>query len=196
MIKVIDDFLSEQHCNTLYRTMIQPEFTWHMTPSVLHANYHSTCNWLDTEFAQKRTDKIRESAQMFHTLRNDAMLVPLFNEISNVFDSKIEILRIKANCLFRTDSKYREYYNTPHVDYEYPDDNQYSAVYYPMNTDGDTIIFNQMYGERYDELTIKERISPKKNRILIFDTNVMHTSSNPVDNEMRIIINLNFKLTN
>ena len=36
------------------------------------------------------------------------------------------------------------------------------------------------------------RIAPKKNRFVLFDGLYYHTSTNPIENENRVVINMNF----
>ena len=89
-------------------------------------------------------------------------------------------------------------YNTPHIDNKFW--NSYSMIYYVNDSDGDTIIFNETSDEekkkKPEKLTINERIPPKKNRAVLFRGNYFHTSTNPIDNEKRIVLNVNLSNLN
>ena len=58
---------------------------------------------------------------------------------------------------------------------------------YLNDSDGDTIIFDENF-------KIKKRITPKKNRVVIFDGITYHTGCHPCKNDKRIVLNVNFDL--
>ena len=105
----------------------------------------------------------------------------------------VEKLRIKYNMLFPnyiTEGKN----NVPHVDNNFT--NSYSAIYFVNDSDGDTVIFNEKYTKDTKArpecaLTVKRRVTPKKNRFVLFDGQYYHASTNPRDSEKRIVINYN-----
>tara|TARA_B100000131_G_scaffold212354_1_gene204203 strand:- start:50 stop:604 length:555 start_codon:yes stop_codon:yes gene_type:complete len=81
----------------------------------------------------------------------------------------------------------------PHVDFFFK---HISSIFYVNNSDGNTLIYNQRYNEkdRYNqELTVKQEIEPRANRLLIFDGLLIHTGSTPSKHNRRILINTNFK---
>jgi hypothetical protein len=95
--------------------------------------------------------------------------------------------RVKFNLLLK--QNFGDHYNQPHIDTPAP---TYSMVYYLNDSDGDTIFFNEKYSaEQKDpvKLTVLERIKPKKNRAVIFESDRYHASSNPTINDDRFVIN-------
>jgi len=74
-------------------------------------------------------------------------------------------------------------HNNIHIDYETP---HTVCLYYVNDTDGDTFIFAN------DKKTITQRISPKKNRCVVFDGLTYHASSAPTKDKRAII---NFDLS-
>ena len=56
-----------------------------------------------------------------------------------------------------------------------------------------------MFNEKFtgfpepDKFTVKDRITPKPNRLLVFDGLDYHTASNPINSDTRFIININYK---
>ena len=73
--------------------------------------------------------------------------------------------------------------------------NSYSAVYYINDSDGDTFLFNEVVTDETvlpERLTVAVRITPKKNRLLIFESNRYHASSNPRISDSRFVINTIF----
>ena len=202
MIKIIDNFITQEQQDKIYDCCVSPTFSWKMSPSVSRYNKFYTCNEQQVEFAKSRTDKLYESFQIGHQLIYDDSVVspnlktftPIFDNLCNYFKSTITLNRVKVNCIMKNDVQYRGYHNTPHIDIgeSHIGPNKYSAVYYVNDSDGDTIMFDQKYGMNIDKFTVKDKISPEAGRISIFDSDIYHTSSAPVDNRIRMVINLNF----
>ena len=68
-------------------------------------------------------------------------------------------------------------------------------IYYVNDSDGDTIFFNEKHTGTIDnsKKTISQRITPKKNKCIIFDGLQYHAGSTP-KNSHRMFININFIL--
>ena len=80
----------------------------------------------------------------------------------------------------------------PHVDFTYP---HTTTIFYVNDSDGNTIIYDQMHQEEGDdeiELTIKQEIEPKANRLIIFDGLHLHTGHTPTTCNQRVLINSNW----
>jgi hypothetical protein len=100
------------------------------------------------------------------------------------------LTRLKVNLLHQQKSAPVGHYNTAHQD---TDIHTYSAVYYCNDSDGDTVLFNQFYnGTIPDKLTEYTRISPKKNRLVLFESNRFHASSYPINSKARFVLNFVF----
>ena len=78
--------------------------------------------------------------------------------------------------------------DSPHVDID--DFRHFVVLYYVCDSDGDTIIYNEkQYGlEKYTE---KQRVSPKQGRCVIFDGTQMHTAEQPINSNIRCVVNYN-----
>ena len=71
-------------------------------------------------------------------------------------------------------------------------------LYYVMDSDGDTIIYNSQWekgetiknSEETAKLLIKKRVTPKQGRVVLFNGSYWHTAEQPKDNN-RCIINTN-----
>jgi len=101
--------------------------------------------------------------------------------------------RLKFNILLQNSLAPENHYNIAHHDTVRP--NSYSAVYYINDSDGDTFLFNEVVTDETvlpERLTVAERIKPKKNRLLIFESNRYHASSNPRTSDSRFVINTIF----
>ena len=117
--------------------------------------------------------------------------------IFTIFDKVPEIKftginRIKINLLLQQPQAPELHYNIAH--YDKPETGYYSVIYYCMDSDGDTFLFDK-FAERdstKSELNIVQRFTPKKNSILVFDSNRFHASSNPRNHKERAVINFVF----
>lgn len=122
------------------------------------------------------------------------VLKPLIYELESKLPELniVGIRRIKSNILTKQSSLPEYHYNIPHQD---AISNSYSMVYYTQDSDGDTFLFNEYYeeGKVPNRLTVAQRVSPKKNRAVIFESNRYHASSNPRFHKDRIIINFVFE---
>lgn len=96
------------------------------------------------------------------------------------------ITRVKFNYIFQTNHKDTNY-AAPHVDN--PSDDSISMVYYVDDSDGKTRIFDKTFPEGYYDLKITKEVEPKKNRAVIFNSNIFHASSPPINYPSRKVIN-------
>ena len=89
-------------------------------------------------------------------------------------------------------------HHAPHTDNYTP---HWSAIYYVHDCDGDTFFFDQKLTEFTEEesyritnenkWTIKQRVSPKKGRLVMFDGVRFHASSFTTTNPFRCVLNMN-----
>jgi hypothetical protein len=95
--------------------------------------------------------------------------------------------------------------NEHHVDVGVP---HMVALMYLNDSDGDTIIYKEKMNpnhyktpftlEEYDmylrdKLTEDRRVTPKANRVVLFDGATYHSSSTPTTVDRRITMNINFR---
>lgn len=106
------------------------------------------------------------------------------------------VQRIKANMCVK-DVEAKGMYHPPHVDVGNPD--AFSMVYYLHDdTDGDTVIFDRQYNpnnpskKQHEGLNELVRVTPKKGRAVVFNSNRYHASSIPSEHDRRCIINYCF----
>ncbi len=108
------------------------------------------------------------------------------------------LIRMRANLTLANQSKEMDQF-MPHIDSFFP---HYVAIYYVNDSDGDTIIFNET-NDDYDSgekdinkiktgpFTIKQRITPKQGKVVLFPGKYYHTASFCKDTEYRCLININ-----
>lgn len=89
--------------------------------------------------------------------------------------------------------------NEAHVDNALP---HKTGLLYLNDSDGDTIFYDTKYDPRSDlipseygrkqEMREVQRITPKANKLVIFDGLTYHASSKPVNSPYRLVLNFNF----
>lgn len=129
---------------------------------------------------------------------------PFFESIYPLYLSIVDKAPVKFNLLERmrfnltypnTTSDLK--WHMPHIDSLYP---HYIAIYYVNDSDGDTFIFNESnptFEEDFDrmqmnkEFTVRQRITPKKGRVVIFPGHIYHASSFAKKSKFRCVLNIN-----
>ena len=76
--------------------------------------------------------------------------------------------------------------DTPHIDID--DVKHLVVLYYVCTADGDTVIYNER--EESDTYTVKQRVTPKQGRVVLFDGSHYHTAQQ-CTNKIRCIVNYN-----
>ena len=187
----IENFIPKSYADILEDIICKnPEFLWQYNQSTNNQNAPQIMN---------KDDNSYESDQFVHALYQEgAKRSPFFDVVFPFFyflEDRTGILlsaveRIKANMLMKKDGS-PDTYNTPHIDIPTPKFK--SLLYYVKDSDGDTFVFNETFRDK-KALTIDKRISPKKGKAVIFDSNIWHASSNPRQNNNRVVVNFIFAI--
>jgi hypothetical protein len=161
--EVIDNFLDDVSFNVIKNVMSSPSFPWYYNDAVI-------------------TDELTglNQYQLTHSFFIDHKVVSDYFDLLNPLITKINpisLMRIKANLNPRTEERFVHGY---HSDYLTAPKNQKTAVYYLNNNDGVTIFED---GTTIDSL---------ENRLLVFDTPLLHTGTTCTDVNRRMVINLNY----
>src|SRR5579863_4305360 len=167
-----------------------PEFQWLYTPST---NNQKEAQIMRRDAASYESDQLVHAFYLEGSKRSNffEVVFPFFyflEEKTGVRMNAIE--RIKANMLLRS-TEPLDKYNSPHIDI--PEPGFKSLLYYVKDSDGDTFVFNETFNDKKD-LTVRKRVSPKKGKAILFDSNIWHASSNPRQNTNRIVINTIFQV--
>lgn len=181
-MKVIDNFLPSTYQDSLCELMLGDAFPWYLNKSTTLNRY----NAMNQQF---------ESGQFTHTFFKDG-------QIFSQFFQKVEpimyylmlsenirtdnLIRIKANLNYQNNSMPVDGHYPLHVD-SAKEINYTTCIYYVSDSDGDTLFFSP------DAKTETARVSPKKGRLVMFDGNTLHAGQAPKTNELRCVVNINFK---
>ena len=118
--------------------------------------------------------------------------------VSPVIDKlKLETYQIvKSKTFLQVPLNLKDYtVDNAHVDMIRP---HLVILYYVMDSDGDTIIYNSQWekgetiknSEETAKLLIKKKVTPKQGRVIVFNGSYWHTAEQPKDNN-RCVINTN-----
>ncbi len=181
MIKVYDNIISLELQNAIKDNLFSNETNW---------NYLSDIT--------KYPNKNQERAGFLHEMVfNGEVLSPLtfhmFSIIANTLvRSKTEldkIINIRSFLQLPLNIDTSEV-DTPHVDLHSP---HLAIVYYVVDSDGDTIIYNET--KESDTYTVQKKVTPKQGRVVIFDGKYYHTAEQPTLDK-RCIINFDLGTLN
>ena len=87
---------------------------------------------------------------------------------------------MQTNLLLKTQSTS----NMPHIDYPDP---HIVMLYYVNDSSGPTTFYNKKF-------KVKKEVMPKKGRIIMFDGSTYHSSTPPITNDYRCVINFDLKV--
>jgi hypothetical protein len=196
---VIDDFLPIEFQDSIVRMLTEHEFPWNFFPySVSEKEYPLDEHYhIDSPF--------KEHIQFRHVFASEGKIVspffeyiaPLIGEYQQLLGEKDTYLqRIKANLLMPQSGPKTQ---QPHTDGMRLIDGVYNSIgrktllYYVNDSDGDTILYDKYFlGEPLGLVKEHQRISPKKGRAVIFDSNQIHGGTCPTDSDYRMVINCVF----
>jgi hypothetical protein len=208
---IVDNFLPSMYIDSLYNLLTHQdtELQWHFAKfsSYREEPEEGTFNGLSFREAFRVKEPTKDHARCTHSFIVDDIalsekyykfVLPLVAQFENYMSTKVKKTnRIKANMLFNMEGVKLQ---PPHVDGQGIGEDgvvecvgKKSLLYYVNNSDGDTVFYNEKYtGQPLDYLTEKMRVSPKKGRAVIFDSNQVHAASIPTEKAYRVVINCIF----
>ena len=152
----------------------------------------SIYNWED-----KIHNKISESNQSYYEILMYPFITSFF-DLNLLFDVK-NLIRVKINMQMRDLAMKKGHINAPHADLSTHDFQWLSGVYYVNDSDGDFHLFNETFDDLYSSdnvitLSLKDKITPKKGTLILFNGKYLHAGSHPMVSKNRIVINFNYRL--
>lgn len=189
-VVIIDDAISLPLQDELERLCLSVEFPWffHSTSAYqksdldkYHFNEAFFKNSIDTPmFTHLLYGSNNINSRYFEIFKSIAEAVP---DVQNTV-----LTRYKLNLTFPDQDCTPETHSIAHVDLSDLIDYK-TVLYYINDSTGDTVIFNELWPHN-KELTVKQRISPKKGRLVIFNGRLLHSGNNPVSG-VRLTANIN-----
>jgi len=180
---VKENIINENYLNILYNAMTQnADFPW------LFIKHTAGSTWNNVEepsFVHTLFSEDKPNSQYWDMFTSAV--------ISTVDATGIELhklLRVRLGLITKRD---KEVIQGPHVDFKSVRHN--TVLFYFNDSDGDTIFYNEIHNGSntlLTDFTEQKRITPKKNSIVSFDGWQYHSSSSPIQNSHRIVMNINF----
>jgi len=210
-MQVIDDFFPEKQFKELQTKILSLNMPWYYISNISVPKYLMAQDPLAIESPAIQTKlfdrELNAETEEYDTLKQ--YFTYMMHKLGYTNDN---LLRIRAVTTWPQKGITAENYNIPHVDQPSP---HKSIVFYLNDADGDTRLFHQKQKvlpssvKRLDDdasdeekeeyasffirsgFTVEHTVSPKANRLLIFDGLQYHTSGHPIDCERRVIFNIN-----
>lgn len=184
MIKQIQNVLPNRLAQDIREILLSPYFPWYFNDEISGPNQNSQTSFQFIHGIYKQDNGWTSDPDgLFHSmlyLAEDKLQFSLEN-----------IIRMKANLL--TMSSHSPAQSDIHQDVEIAtedNDGYLSLLYYVDDSDGDTLIFDRA------QENIIQRITPKFNSAILFDSTIWHSSSPPLKNKRRVVINTIMKTKN
>ena len=167
MILEIDNLLDSATADSVENLMLSTDFNWVYINSISGACVNDE--------AVANDPKIKDSDGFMHMfIHNKQLVSPHVGIIRSLMGSMEqrtaktvkEVERSRAVLVCKNPT-FGDFYQGPHTDYATP---HMVMIYYVSDSDGDTILFNEKYTGTIDnsKKTISQRITPKKNKCIIF----------------------------
>jgi len=188
-IEVLDNLLDKHTFDTINRVVSDPLFTWMYNSTTTADVEHIPdtpqmvrCIMLDTG-AEQHTDTttqiLNEYITKYPEFYNIAQEACIRSQ--HKFYKIESYLRIKCNLTMPFHNA--PPFNPPHCDTD--GDGYFSLIFYLNDSDGDTYFFKD--GE------VVKKVSPKRNRAVLFKASHSHSSSSPKNTRRRLVVNSVFK---
>jgi hypothetical protein len=193
--RVIKDFLPEKIMCDIEDVIRNNIFSWNITETTFTKEF-DVLTAQDWSFSYTAKEKEMQEDPFFSALCFMLKAVLLIHGV------EVErILRIRFGLTFPLLQSEIEI-STPHVD---SCEKHKAAILYLNTSDGDTILYenrhkwgivfdNNTFPDYIKDMVFKEeiRITPERNKILLFEGNCFHSSAIPTETSRRLIINLNY----
>lgn len=164
-MKVIDNFFDSKLADYIEETMIGKAcfFPWYYN---LHKTYEAQEDYADNyQFTHSFFREHKICSEYF-----DSLIKPFISPLNIA-----ALIRVKANLNPRTPKRIEDVF---HVDH--PGLKAKTAVYYVNSNDGQTVFKSG------------EKVISVKNRLVVFDTNILHTGTTCTNKKVRCLINFNY----
>ena len=184
-ILVIDDFIDKDYQEKIKDNLMgDNDFPWYYIDDVTAAYEEGNQGrpGLSHVYVEHNEDNTSEIISEFHEL-----FLPLLNKACQVLQvPRAYIVKGRSFLQFPLNLNSSDD-DTPHIDLD-EGDKHIVVLYYVITSDGDTIIYNQR--TESDVYTVKQKVTPKQGRVVIFDGGLYHTAQQAL-RQIRCIVNYN-----
>jgi hypothetical protein len=180
----------------MFETLVIDDFMDKEEQELIKFNLLSRAKWTFIQDMNGKDDDKHPSYGFVHIFKHPdqgimsefceavlGMFIPKFKDKANLDVRRVHYSR--SFLQLPLEAKHYKNRNNVHVDIP---QSHIAAVYYVTDSTGDTIIYDNVYGEDVKELKRHKTVTPKAGRIVFFDGSRYHCSSQPTDS-LRCIIN-------
>mgnify|MGYP003115208352 FL=1 len=189
-ILVIDDFIDKDYQEDIKDYLMgdylynNEQFPWYYIDDVTAAYEEGNQGrpGLSHVYVEYNEDRTSEIVSDFHEV-----FLPLLSKACQVLQvPTANIVQGRSFLQFPLNLESTDD-DTPHIDLD-EGDRHIVVLYYVVTSDGDTVIYNER--TESDTYTVKQRVTPKQGRVVIFDGGLYHTAQQALKN-IRCIVNYN-----
>ena len=192
-ITVIDDFLDKEYQEKIKNVLMgNDHFLWKNEEINFDWYFISDVTDAYSSRQQKRSALVHTFFEEGETINDDILnylFLPMLKGVRERMKIKnMNVVQGRSFLQFPLNLKDKTP-DTPHIDLDQGREH-IVALYYVCDSDGDTIIYNERkdQGLEAKSYTIKEKVTPKQGRMVIFDGTLYHTAEQPKDN-IRCVVN-------
>lgn len=170
---VIDNVLPKSYADEIENTMFSPSFPWYYADDITYGRNAGEMEKTYGFFNLLYSDGIKTSnfASFFEPIYHIAL------DKANITIENSRVLQARA--FLQLPLVQPRKYNNKHVDSSIP---HTVVLYYVNDSEGSTHLFSG--------LEVVKKVEPKKNRVVIFDGSIYHSSGSP-NISKRCVINFN-----
>ena len=197
-ITVIDDFLDKEYQEKIKNVLMgNDHFLWQNEEINFDWYFISDVTDAYSSRQQKRSALVHTFFEEGETISDDTLnylFLPMLKSVRERMKIKnMNVVQGRSFLQFPLSLKDKTP-DTPHIDLDQGVEH-IVALYYVCDGDGDTIIYNERedQGLESKSYTIKEKVTPKQGRMVIFDGTLYHTAEQPKDN-IRCVVNYDLEI--
>jgi hypothetical protein len=172
-MKIINNILNNSSFNLLQEEILSNNFPWFYINCSAYTTYSE--NDINYSFGHDILDDYKINSNYFTLVHSAALQLKDKFKLNNY-----KICRLRLGL---TLSYGKKIINKPHVDN--PHKKHKVILLYLNDSDGDTYF--------YKEDKIITSVKPKKNKAVLFDGEIFHSSSKPIENSRRVVLNINLE---
>jgi len=187
-VLIIDDVVNKETQDLIEKTVFGSNTKWTFARSVFNDGFNPEANKEQRNKLMSFTNLVYDDKE----INPDAELY--FKTIANIGIK--QLLQIKIQLQLPVITEIDKIHGVPHVD-GYRECPYKVGVYYVNDSDGDTVLFKQTTDDTSPidvmngKLEIDQTITPKKGRLIVFNSNIYHAVGKPKKN-IRSVLNYHF----
>lgn len=181
MIEKLENFAPQELVDKIEELVTSHEFPWFWRPSTVHGMNEKGADSKDYQFVHLIYFQGQPHSHLFEQTRE--LLLCIEKATGLVIK---DVNKIKANLLPKYELTPEALEEAVHIDVEQGESKFISFVYYVTDSDGDTVIYEDIDGALHPTY----RKAPKKGTAVYFPSHMCHRATPPKDHKRRIVLNI------